>query len=129
MQVSYINIQYPIGCISVKYDRLWNRKNYFILPIERGISRAGKFKANLYFPVTEICLCFNLNFLLLLKIPDWNSKRRQFQNYFSYPVPPSYIIPGHINVFRAYRIRISYLHLVFWIQDTSTTYLTYLCNL
>ena len=85
MQERYINLQYSIGCIRVKYDRVWNRKKYFeietFLLIEEGLSRAGKFKAHLYFPVTEICLCFNLNFLLLLKIPVWNSKRQVSSNF------------------------------------------------
>ena len=44
----------------VIYDRVRNRKNYFeipaFLPIERGRSRAGKFKVMLHFPATEMCL-------------------------------------------------------------------------
>ena len=47
--------------IRVIYDRVWNRKNYFeipaFLPIERGISRAGKFKVMLHFEAAdEMCL-------------------------------------------------------------------------
>ena len=49
----------------VIYDWVWNRKNYFeipaFLPIEQGISRAGKFKeilptlrSNYQFPAIEV---------------------------------------------------------------------------
>ena len=44
----------------VIYVRVRNTKNYFeiptFLPIERGISRAGKFKVMLLFAATEMCL-------------------------------------------------------------------------
>ena len=44
----------------VIYDRVRNRKNYFefpaFLPIEQGISRAGKLKVMLHFAATEMYL-------------------------------------------------------------------------
>ena len=47
-------------CIRIIYDRVQNRKNHFeisaFLPIEGGISRAGKFKVILHFAATEMCL-------------------------------------------------------------------------
>ena len=54
----------------VVYDRVRKRKNYFeipaFLPIERGISRAGKFKVMLNFTATEMCLFV---FLFLFEFP------------------------------------------------------------
>ena len=48
------------GNVRVIYDRVQNRKKYFeipaFLPIEQGISRAGKFKVMLHFAATEMCL-------------------------------------------------------------------------
>ena len=42
------------------YDRVWKSKNYFeipaFLPIEREISRVGKFKVMLHFAATEMPL-------------------------------------------------------------------------
>ena len=78
------------GNVRVIYDRVQNRKKYFeipaFLPIEQGISRAGKFKVMLHFAETEMCLCFYLNFPLL-KFLVRNSKRQQFQNNFSCSIP------------------------------------------
>ena len=52
------------GNVRVIYDRVQNRKKYFeipaFLPIEQGISRAGKFKVMLHFAATEMCLFVSL---------------------------------------------------------------------
>ena len=49
-QFMIINLSYAIGKIRVVYDRVWKRKIYFEIPaflqIERGKSRAGKFKTS-----------------------------------------------------------------------------------
>ena len=62
----------------VIYDRVWNRKNYFeipaFLPIERGISREGKFKVMLHFAATEMCL-----FLFSFEFPALEVPRSKFK--------------------------------------------------
>ena len=59
------------------YDRVWNRKNYFeipvFLPIERGISREGKFKVMLHFTATEMFL-FSFEFPAL-EVPHSKFKK------------------------------------------------------
>ena len=82
---------YQIGSTRIICDRVQNSKNHFeipaFLPIERGKSRAGKFKVMLHLlQLRCICLCFHLNFPLL-KFLVQNSKRRQFQNNFSCSIP------------------------------------------
>ena len=62
----------------VIYDRVRNRKNYFeipsFLPIERGISRAGKFKVMLHFAATEMCL-----FVFSFEFPALEVPRLKFK--------------------------------------------------
>ena len=64
------------------YDRVQNRKNYFeipaFLPIERGISRVGKFKVMLHFTETEICL-FVFVFLFSFEFPALEVPRSKFK--------------------------------------------------
>ena len=64
----------------VIYDRVQNRKNYFeipaFLPIERGISRAGKFKVMLHFAATEMCLFV---FLFSFEFPALEVPRSKFK--------------------------------------------------
>ena len=64
----------------VIYDRVRNRKKYFeilaFLPIERGISRAGKFKVMLHFAATEMCLFV---FLFSFEFPTLEVPRSKFK--------------------------------------------------
>ena len=64
----------------VIYDRVRNGKNYFeipaFLPIERGISRMGKFKLMLHFAATEMCLFL---FLFSFEFPALEVPRSKFK--------------------------------------------------
>ena len=71
---------YQIGSTRIICDRVQNSKNHFeipaFLPIERGISRAGKFKVMLHFAATEIYLFV---FLFSFEFPALEVPRSKFK--------------------------------------------------
>ena len=79
----------------VIYDRVWHRKNYFeihaFLPIERRISRAGKFKIQ-----SNVTLRCNWDVFVFIWISrSWSSsfeiqKRGNFKIIFPVPYPIIY---------------------------------------
>ena len=87
----------------VIYDRVRNRKNYFefpaFLPIERGISRVGKFKVMLHFAATEMCLfvfLFSFEFPAL-EVPHSKFKKAAISKSFFLFSTLSYIILSKTN--------------------------------
>ena len=71
------------------------------LPIERGISGAGKFKVMLHLAATEMCL-FSFEFELpAVEVPRSKFKKVAISKYFFLFRTLSYITLGNIKLFHA----------------------------